>query len=123
MTEPSAPPVPTQVLAPAGPAVPDLVAGWLTGQDTAVANQVQVDTTAAVNAVVRRFVAVPADGVAWESDKVVGAVMLAGRIYTRRNSPAGVATFGAEGAVYVQRNDPDVAMLLGLGPYSPLAVG
>lgn len=123
MTDPSAQPGPTRVVAPAGPAVPELVAGWLTGVDTATPNQTQVDTTAAVNAVVRRFLAVPADGEAWDSDKVVGAVMLAGRIYSRRNSPAGVATFGAEGAVYVQRNDPDVAMLLGLGPYSPLAVG
>lgn len=123
MSEPATPPVPTAVLAPAGPALPELVAGWLTSVDTATPNQVQTDTTAAVNAVVRRFLAVPADGQPWPSDHVVGAVMLAGRIYTRRNSPAGVAMFGAEGAVYVQRNDPDVAMLLGLGPYAPLAVG
>jgi hypothetical protein len=95
----------------------------LTGQDTAPPNQVQTDTTAAVNAVVRRWLPVPAEGQPWPADQVVGAVMLAGRIYTRRNSPAGVATFGAEGAVYVQRNDPDVAMLLGLGPYQSLAVG
>jgi hypothetical protein len=123
VTEPTAPSGPTVVVAPAGPALPELVAGWLTGVDSATPNQVQTDTTAAVNAVVRRFLSVPADGEAWGSDYVVGAVMLAGRIYTRRNSPAGVATFGTEGAVYVQRNDPDVAMLLGLGPYSPLAVG
>jgi hypothetical protein len=34
-----------------------------------------------------------------------------------------VATFTADGAVYVQRNDPDVAMLLGLGAYAPPVVG
>jgi hypothetical protein len=34
-----------------------------------------------------------------------------------------VAAFTAEGAVYVQRNDPDVAMLLQLGVYAPPVVG
>lgn len=123
MSQPADLPGPTVVLAPAGPALPQLVANWLTGSEDAPVTQTHVDVTAAVNAVVRRFLTVPADAQPWPSDQVVGSVMLAGRLHTRRNSPAGVATFGAEGAVYVQRNDPDVAMLLGLGPYSPLAVG
>jgi hypothetical protein len=49
--------------------------------------------------------------------------MLAARLYRRRNSPEGVATFTADGAVYVQRNDPDVGMLLGIGSWAPPVVG
>jgi hypothetical protein len=48
---------------------------------------------------------------------VLGATMLAARLNRRRNTPDGVATFGAEGPLYVQRNDPDVALLLGLGQH------
>lgn len=54
---------------------------------------------------------------------VEGANMLAARLFRRKNSPAGVEAFGADGAVYVMRNDPDVAMLLGLGPWQGPAVG
>jgi hypothetical protein len=49
--------------------------------------------------------------------------MLAGRLWRRRNSPAGVESFAGDAAVYVSRNDPDVAQLLGLGAYTPPAVG
>lgn len=48
---------------------------------------------------------------------VTGANMLAARLVRRRNSPDGVAAFGELGPVYVQRSDPDVAMLLKLGQY------
>lgn len=59
----------------------------------------------------------------WPLRWVEGCNMLAARIYNRRNSPAGVATFGAEGAVYVSRNDPDVAMMLAIGSYTRPRVG
>jgi hypothetical protein len=98
------------------------VAEWLQkAGETALADV--ADVTASINVVVRRWVPVPPDGQAWPHDKVMGAVMLAGRHYRRRNSPAGVEVFGADGAAYVSRTDPDVAMLLELGPYSPLWVG
>lgn len=74
-------------------------------------------TVAAVNALVPRMARTPPDAV------TLGATMLAARLYRRRNSPEGVATFTADGAVYVQRNDPDVAMLLGIGAYAPPVVG
>jgi hypothetical protein len=54
----------------------------------------------------------------WDAAKRLGATMLAGRLYRRRNSAEGVATFTTDGAVYVQRNDPDIALLLELGPYA-----
>lgn len=115
-------PQPTAVVAPDGPATPDLVASWLTGMDAP--NQDVVDTTAAVNAVIRRWVAVPPDGTEWGADTVRGAVMLAGRFYRRRNSPSGVMEgLSGEGAVYVARTDPDVAMLLRIGPYADPVVG
>lgn len=117
MTEPLEP---TEVLAPSGPALPGRVAAWLSKSE---ADQEVVDTTAAVNAMVRRWVTVPPDGEAWPADVVQGAVMLAGRTYRRKASPAGVETFGAEGAAYVSRTDPDVAMLLQIGAYAPLDVG
>ena len=43
-----------------------------------------------------------------------GALMLAARLYRRRNSPNGLEAFSADGAVYVSRYDSDVAMLLRL---------
>lgn len=59
----------------------------------------------------------------WPADVVEGAMMLCVRLYRRRNSPSGVESFGAEGAVYVQRNDPDIGMLLELGTWSRPQVG
>src|SRR5688500_15329229 len=55
------------------------------------------------------------DAVAHPSRAVLGATMLAFRIYRRRNSASGIEAFGSDGAVYTQRNDPDIAQLLGLG--------
>jgi hypothetical protein len=112
--------VPTVVLAPAGPALPGPVA---TGLGKAAPDQEVVDTVASVNALIRRWVPVPADGQPWPADTVQGATMLARRHYRRKDSPAGVETFGADGAAYVSRTDPDVAMLLQIGPYSPPVVG
>jgi hypothetical protein len=70
-----------------------------------------------------------ADGAAdWSGVEVAhlveGATMLGARLYRRKNTPDGVASLGGgEGAVYVRRSDPDVAMLLGLGEHAPPAVG
>lgn len=79
-------------------------------------------TTAAVNRFVRRLHNPLPDGT-WGPDHALGAQMLGARLWRRRNSAEGVAAFTADGAVYVQRNDPDVAMLLELGPYARPVVG
>jgi hypothetical protein len=42
-------------------------------------------------------------------------LLLAARLFLRKESPAGVAGFGEFGAIRVRNNDPDVAALL--GPY------
>lgn len=52
-----------------------------------------------------------------------GAMMLAARVYRRRNSPSGVEALGELGPVYVSRNDPDLTMMLGLGTYRSPVVG
>ena len=48
------------------------------------------------------------------ADVRLGAVMLAGRWFQRRNSITGVASFGDFGPAYVRSRDPDVSQLLGL---------
>lgn len=74
----------------------------------------------AVNSQVRTWpvAQLSADAEAWLQSTVLGAVMLCVRLDARRNSPEGVAEFGSEGPVYVQRNDPDVAQLLHLGAWA-----
>lgn len=59
----------------------------------------------------------------WASSTTLGAVMLTGRLVRRRNSPAGVEAFGADGVAYVQRTDPDVAVLLRIGTSAPPRTG
>lgn len=86
----------------------------------------------AVNAVVREFPIVAdlihdeaddAPEVPWPGQVPLGATMLAARLSRRWNSPDGVAAFGDQGPVYVQRNDPDIAQLLQLGDYAKPGVG
>src|SRR5688572_6612680 len=57
------------------------------------------------------------------ADLVQGSVMLAARLFVRRNSADGVAAFGDSGPAYVSRNDPDVALLLQIGAYTVPQVG
>jgi hypothetical protein len=83
---------------------------------------------AAVNAWIARLPyasTTDAGGVtSWAADVISGANLLAGRLYRRRNSPAGVESFSdLGGAVYVQRSDPDIAMMLGIGTYARPVVG
>lgn len=59
----------------------------------------------------------------WAPDTDLAALMLAARLVRRRNSPSGTEAFADGGAVYVSRQDPDVAQLLRLGPYAPPKIG
>ena len=81
----------------------------------------------AVNSRVRRWpvATLAVDLADWSTapDVVEGATLLAARLFRRKNSPAGVETFGSEGAAYVVRQDPDVALLLRLGNHQGPAVG
>lgn len=56
-------------------------------------------------------------------DVVKGALLLTSRLYARKGTPAGIATFGELGAATILRTDPDVQMLLGLGRYATPRIG
>lgn len=59
----------------------------------------------------------------WPDYVTLGGTMLAARLWRRKDSPSGVEAFTDQGAVYVSRNDPDVAQLLGIGTFTPPVVG
>lgn len=104
------------------------------GADAASPNQPAVDAARlAAAAYVERVrpdlltVVVTADGttVTWDGDAAVelGAVMLAARLYARRSSPQGLASFGEFGPGAILRLDPDVERLIGTGRHARPAVG
>lgn len=62
----------------------------------------------------------PAD---WPPTIKFGAMLLASRLWRRRNTPGGVEATGDFGIAYVRRNDPDIAQMLQLGEYAPPRVG
>jgi hypothetical protein len=78
-----------------------------------------VDLCSAVDEFVRNLPSVatfvsPLDEAAWPYRYALGARMLAARLWKRRKSPEGVASFTGEGVIYVRRNDPDICDLLRL---------
>lgn len=107
-----------------GPATPEAVTTEL-GPIPAGDTDLVLDAVVAVNVMVRQWncaaLAVGADE--WPANIVKGANMLAGRLYRRRNSPNGVEAFGDLGPVYVQRRDPDIAMLLNIGSHAFPGIG
>jgi hypothetical protein len=58
----------------------------------------------------------------WPPDLTQGAIMLAARLYRRRNTPAGVESM-PDGAVYLPKRDADIDPLLKIGRYAPPRVG
>lgn len=80
-----------------------------------------LEVVEAVCTLVPTWLEEPAGG--WRAHHKLGATMLAARLYRRRDSPGGMAEFGAEGAAYVSGNWPDVALTLGLGSYAVGRVG
>lgn len=58
-----------------------------------------------------------------DDDVVMAGLIAAARLYARRTSPAGLASYGEFGASQVLRLDPDVARLLGTGRHAAPAVG
>ena len=117
-------------LPPAGPATLPAARLELRLTDSADDDYL-TELVAAVNDLVRRWpvaeyanrpdVAAPAR--IWPASVTVGATRLVARLYSRRNSPTGVESFGLDGPVYVQRNDPDIAQLLELGGYARPIIG
>ena len=62
-------------------------------------------------------------GATWPQGADLGAVMLASRLYRRRNSPGGVESFGDMGAAYVPRYDADLDRLLRINDWAAPQVG
>ena len=58
----------------------------------------------------------------WPADVILGATMLAARLYRRRNTPGGIEAI-ADGAVYVPRRDGDVDSMLHMHAWAPPRVG
>jgi hypothetical protein len=58
----------------------------------------------------------------WPGRAIQAALLLAGRLYGRRNSVEGLAGYADMGAVPISRTDPDVMVLLELGPNQPSVV-
>lgn len=110
-----------------GPATLPAVRQWLAIDDDDTDDDDRLELViAAVNSMVRTWPTAErsVDQDTWRPATVLGATQLVARIDGRRNSPLGVAAFGADGPVYVQRNDPDIAQLLDLGTaYASPAVG
>lgn len=57
------------------------------------------------------------------SDVAHGGLLLAARLYARRGTPQGLASFGEFGPGTILRLDPDVERLLGLGRHARPRVG
>lgn len=62
-------------------------------------------------------------GTPWPAGVHLGAVMLAARLYRRRNSVNGVETFSDMGASYVSRWDTDLDRQLRINKWTPPRVG
>ena len=111
---------------PAGPATLAAVKTYLHISELETrADDLLEDIVAAVNVKVAALpIAESHHGASqWRSDIIHGAVMLCARLYQRRNTAQGYEAFGDGGAVYIQRNDPDIAMLLELGAYAKPKIG
>ena len=124
VTDPGAP-APGPVRRAAGAArtlAADDVRAWLRlddGRDV----ELVVDVAAATTAYVDALPVAGLDPDPWPEPVYLAATMLAARWYRRRNSPAGVDQVTDAGAVYVTREDPDVARLLQFGRFAPPRIG
>lgn len=58
----------------------------------------------------------------WQATTQLGAVMLAARMYRRKNSPGGIEAVG-EVTTYVSRYDSDIARLLNIDSFKKPMVG
>lgn len=107
------------------PATPDSVAAWLKLTPSSADTALLEDVCAAVNEWVGRldWISRHNDSAgAWPVSAEHGAVMLAARMYRRRNTPGGVESF-TDAVIYVPRRDGDVDQLLRIGAYQMPGVG
>lgn len=99
-----------------------------TGPQLVDAEDARVAAAAQVERARPDLVTVDATGVAVmvdpvDPDVIKAAQLLAARLYARKGSPQGLASYGDFGPAPVTRLDPDVERLLGVGRYDRPAVG
>jgi hypothetical protein len=87
----------------------DAVNGFV--RDLPVSDRARRDTQEAANL----------DG--WPDRIVEGAIMLAARLWRRKDTPGGVVPMSDGGVAYIRRSDPDASMLLELGEHGKPAAG
>lgn len=91
----------------------------LAGDDLSV----MTDVVAAVNAEIVTNVPrirAAAAGTDWPPDVILAAKMMAARLFTRRRSPTGIATYTETGGpVFTPRWDPDIEKLCLIGKWAP----
>ena len=90
----------------------------ITGDDPHLARVVP-----AVNAYINRLPSIDrtSDG-SWAATTRLGAIMLAGRWFRRKNSPDGISSIG-EVTTYISRWDSDIARLLNIDSFTAPVVG
>lgn len=77
----------------------------------------------AVNEMVENLPSIDRDEFgAWKATTKLGAIMLAARLYNRKNSPAGVTAVG-DTTTYISRYDSDIARLLNIDSFQKPMVG
>lgn len=54
---------------------------------------------------------------AWKATTHLGAIMLAARLYQRKNSPSGITSIGEGVSTYISRYDSDIARLLNIDSF------
>ena len=86
-------------------------------------DQWAADAVAAVNALLAGYPWLLDDDGEPDAAATTGALMLAGRLYRRKNSLSGVEALGDTGALYVARTDPDIARLLRIEQHATPKVG
>lgn len=59
---------------------------------------------------------------AWLDSTVLGAIMLAARMYRRKNSPGGIESVG-DTTTFVSRYDSDIARLLNIDSHKKPVIG
>lgn len=99
---------------------PQTVATWLGTDFTDEELDVMEQVVTAVTVTVTDWHGSPDS---WSPRVILGSILLAAHLWRRRGTPGGVAGFTEEGVSYVQRHDPQAAMLLGLGGWTRPAVG
>lgn len=91
-----------------------------TDPDTVLLNQISAMMDGLVFETVPEVRALPDPVAAWPAPIEHAALMMAGRIFTRRRSPTGIATYTETGGpVYTPRWDPDIEKMMGIGKWAP----